>query len=487
MAEARRTLENESMDAYTTAKAVSDLSARRAEQASSVRGMENASMQDWSDYKAEVARRGAAESMTQAGILNVGGKFGMTDSFLNAVVDRMIGVESANNPRAKNPNSSATGLGQFTSGTWMGMFDRVNPTLAHLSRQEKLDLRNDPTISRAMTAQYTIDNAANLQKNGIAVTPESLYASHFLGPQGAVAAYNANPDDRAIDVLGAAAVSANSSIMRGKSIGSVLGYVDRKMAGTLDKASTSTTQVAATTPTQSPAEIEAAARQRATEAAVEQGQDPSSPTTMASIEAAVRNALEEAGVNVAATTVPTPTPRPTTTTAGVEPATPATPAAPTTTVEPTDPTLPMRAPKPTPRDAPPYQRTGFGQVAATGIDVMTSTLGLPGVGAQLASLLFSGKSIGENLIDFAATHENYYQPGEGTGDPDHGDPERLTADILADAAARKEAREKSTSTVTPTTETFEEKYLGDGIWRPTPEMKWDINSPKYSPKYMGLE
>lgn len=148
---------------------------------------------------------------------------------IDGFVDKMIGVESGYNPKAKNPLSSATGLGQFISSTWTKTVDKYRPDLAGVPRAEKLAMRTDPTLSRQMTKAYAIDNAKELQKRGIAITKESVYAAHFLGPVGAVKAYSADPSTSAVSVLGSKVVNANPSIMRGKTIGQVLGYVDKVM------------------------------------------------------------------------------------------------------------------------------------------------------------------------------------------------------------------------------------------------------------------
>jgi hypothetical protein len=42
-------------------------------------------------------------------------------STVDAVVERIIGVESGGDPNAKNKRSSATGLGQFLDETWLDM------------------------------------------------------------------------------------------------------------------------------------------------------------------------------------------------------------------------------------------------------------------------------------------------------------------------------------------------------------------------------
>lgn len=148
---------------------------------------------------------------------------------IDGFMDRMIEVESGGNPNAKNPLSTATGLGQFISGTWNSTVAKYRPDLARLPRDERLALRKDPVLARQMTKAYAIENAKALQKAGIPITKESVYAAHFLGSVGARKAYNADPTTPAVDVLGSAAVKANPSVMRGKTIGDVLGYVDKVM------------------------------------------------------------------------------------------------------------------------------------------------------------------------------------------------------------------------------------------------------------------
>ncbi len=49
---------------------------------------------------------------------------------INAVVERIIGVESDGDPNAKNKRSSATGLGQFLDETWLDLIRAHRPDLA---------------------------------------------------------------------------------------------------------------------------------------------------------------------------------------------------------------------------------------------------------------------------------------------------------------------------------------------------------------------
>src|SRR6187402_2186859 len=103
------------------------------------------------------------------------------------LVDAIIGVESGGNPNATNPNSSASGLGQFIDSTWLSTLRSARPDLAEgKSNAELLALKTDPAISREMTQAYANQNQAILQKNGLPVTEGNTYLAHFAGPGGAV-------------------------------------------------------------------------------------------------------------------------------------------------------------------------------------------------------------------------------------------------------------------------------------------------------------
>ncbi len=107
---------------------------------------------------------------------------------IDAVVERIIGVESNGDPNARNKRSSATGLGQFLDETWLDMIRAHRPDLAkERSQAEILELRRDVKIARELTARFTERNAEMLRKRGLPVTPGTLYLAHFAGGAGAVA------------------------------------------------------------------------------------------------------------------------------------------------------------------------------------------------------------------------------------------------------------------------------------------------------------
>lgn len=142
---------------------------------------------------------------------------------------RIIGAESGGNPLARNPRSSAGGLGQFLNSTWLSTIKKHRPDLAGRSNNELLQLKFDPSLSKAMTAAYASDNQGFLKSKGIDPTPGNTYLAHFAGPQGA-AAIHGNPSASAEQLLGARAVSANP-FLRGKTGADVINWASGKVGG----------------------------------------------------------------------------------------------------------------------------------------------------------------------------------------------------------------------------------------------------------------
>jgi hypothetical protein len=146
-----------------------------------------------------------------------------------SLIDSIIGAESGGNPNARNPNSSATGAGQFINSTWLDTIKTARPDLAQgKSDEELLALRTDPQLSRQMTEAYAAQNGAILSKAGHPVTPGNTYLSHFAGPQGAVSVLNADPSAPVASVMGSAAMKANP-FLQGMTVGDLRAWADRKM------------------------------------------------------------------------------------------------------------------------------------------------------------------------------------------------------------------------------------------------------------------
>jgi hypothetical protein len=131
------------------------------------------------------------------------------DPTLRSYLDTTIGKESGNNPNAKNPHSTATGLGQFTEGTWRDMM-RKHPELGLTP-----DGRTDAEQSKRALEAFTRDNAAGLKSAGFDPNPGNLYVSHFLGINGAkkmLSGLNSDPNAPATTYADPAAVAANRSV-----------------------------------------------------------------------------------------------------------------------------------------------------------------------------------------------------------------------------------------------------------------------------------
>lgn len=150
---------------------------------------------------------------------------------VDLLVARIVQVESAGVADAKNPLSTATGLGQFIESTWIRMMAQYRPDLSEsLSRDELLELRKDPTLSREMVANLAREGEAYLRARGHAITAGRLYLCHFLGAKGADLVLKSDDAEMLLDVLGQAVIDANP-FLRGKTVAYIKEWAERKMRG----------------------------------------------------------------------------------------------------------------------------------------------------------------------------------------------------------------------------------------------------------------
>src|SRR5690242_9214707 len=143
---------------------------------------------------------------------NAGEKSGVDFNYLVQTAQR----ESAMNPNAKAPSSSAVGLFQFLDSTWLQVIKQEGPRLGYQKyadaitvdkdgdyvikdkklRAEVLKLREDPQMAADMAAAFTRANGAYLEdKFGRMPSAGELYIAHFLGAQGAEKLFNAGLTD----------------------------------------------------------------------------------------------------------------------------------------------------------------------------------------------------------------------------------------------------------------------------------------------------
>ncbi len=200
------------------------------------------------------------------------GGYQVSDRVLSAVEEasRRTGVdfaymmakaaqESAFQPNAQAPNTSATGLYQFIDSTWLGMIhqhgdkhglghyaDRIvvrqdgSLTVSdQAARREILGLREDPRLNAIMAGEYANDNREHLQRTvGGRIGSTELYLAHFLGAGGATTflrQLHHNPHQTAASVFPAAA-NANYNVFydrhtgAARSLQQVYDWMDRRMS-----------------------------------------------------------------------------------------------------------------------------------------------------------------------------------------------------------------------------------------------------------------
>ena len=142
-------------------------------------------------------------------------------------------VESGLNPNARAGTSSAAGLYQFTSGTWLKMVELYgdahglaseatalrNGSATRSDVAKMLEKRHDPEMSTRLAAEFAIENARSLKASGVKqVGPTELYLAHFLGAGGSakfLEEMQKNPDAPAAPAMKSAA-DANRPIFYSK-------------------------------------------------------------------------------------------------------------------------------------------------------------------------------------------------------------------------------------------------------------------------------
>ena len=148
-------------------------------------------------------------------------------------IQKLFHVESGNNPNAAAKTSNAVGLGQFVPATWLPVFDKLWPEHKGWTPEQKLEKRRDPAFMEKATHFLLDENDHMLQKSDLPLTDGTRYLMWFLGPSArnvlnAPANHPVTPD-----MVGAGAIKANPTILRGKTAAQVVQWAEAKMAGAL--------------------------------------------------------------------------------------------------------------------------------------------------------------------------------------------------------------------------------------------------------------
>ncbi len=247
----------------------------------------------------------AASNVINA-IRNAASQTGVSFSYLMQKASQESGMDST----AKSGSSSAAGLFQFTSQTWLqmvkdhgaqyGLSSQASQITADstgrlhvadpVARHAILALRNDPQTSAEMAGELDKQNAAVLKQNvGGKIGGTELYLAHFLGAGGAsdfLSTLHSSPTTTAASVLPDAA-AANQSIFYSKSgqprsVAEIYQHFAQKF-DSKNPSATATTQVASATSTSTHAPHYAArAAAVAAEAEATQAASTAASYTMAS-------------------------------------------------------------------------------------------------------------------------------------------------------------------------------------------------------------
>lgn len=127
----------------------------------------------------------------------------------NNLLDKIAFAESSGNPNAKSKTSSASGLFQFTNGTWRSMVKKYGGQTGI-----KVKDKNDPNAQRTMAELLIQENSDILSKKiNRAPNDGELYIAHFMGPARAAKLIKAIPENPpAIRLVPRGVSQANKSI-----------------------------------------------------------------------------------------------------------------------------------------------------------------------------------------------------------------------------------------------------------------------------------
>lgn len=141
-------------------------------------------------------------------------------------------VESSMISDVAAKTSTATGLFQFTKGTWKDQLKKYGAKFGLTETAE----RTDPKANSLMGAMYIKENMDTLKRRGLEINEQNLYLLHFLGPGGGpklIKTAQSAPDTIAANILPDAA-SRNPKVFYSngvaKSVDEIYKWAQKKMS-----------------------------------------------------------------------------------------------------------------------------------------------------------------------------------------------------------------------------------------------------------------
>lgn len=137
-------------------------------------------------------------------------------------------LESGGDPNAKNGASTATGIDQFTAGTWRRIVAQAKPDWAQgLNDNQLLAARRDPVKSGQMARALDEQNTAALEAGGVDATAHNLYAAHHFGAERGLEFARAADDTPMSRILSKAQMDSNP-YLKGKTKGDAIANWDER-------------------------------------------------------------------------------------------------------------------------------------------------------------------------------------------------------------------------------------------------------------------
>lgn len=165
-----------------------------------------------------------------ANVTPEGQAFAAPSPVSESLLGKIQQAESGGNPNAKNPNSTASGPYQFTSGTWKDLVNKYGKDTGI-----KMADKSNPAAQHTMATLFARDNAQQLSNTlGRDPSPGEVYMAHVFGPTGATKLISSPADQAAKDLFPSNVVKANRSIffdkIRPRSASEVYGLLDSKVS-----------------------------------------------------------------------------------------------------------------------------------------------------------------------------------------------------------------------------------------------------------------
>ncbi|GGD30717.1 tape measure protein [Aureimonas glaciei] len=157
-----------------------------------------------------------------------------TGGAISNYVNDVVQAEYGNGKVYKNPDSTASGAGQFIESTWLRLFKENFPDRAKgMADGAILALRRDAEISKSLIQAYAEENANVLRGAGIAVNEAALHLSHFLGAGDAKKVLSAAPGTPLAGLISAASIKANPTILGGgRTVDDARAYAEKRAGNT---------------------------------------------------------------------------------------------------------------------------------------------------------------------------------------------------------------------------------------------------------------